>query len=363
MINKRYLPPAIVGTFIKNLPKGSKVKTIGYSVQKRPISLVSIGVGNTKILLWSQMHGNESTTTKALFDFIPWFLDSSQQAYQKKFTLNIILQLNPDGAAAYKRLNANSVDLNRDALKVSQPESKALQNTYNSFKPDYCLNLHGQRTLFSAGEMGQPASISFLAPSADMNRTLTPARIIAMKCIVAIFKGLENDLPDQIGRYDDTFNPNCVGDRYTSLGTPTILFEAGHFPGDYQREVTRTLILKSFKFFFNALLVDKNIYNVNEYLNIPENSKDFVDLLVKEVNIIDQGTLFKSQHLGVRYEEKLVNREICFIPFAAVYGDQIEFNAHRTITLPSDLKDIPVIFEVDKSIQIKEFSELFSIIL
>ena len=93
MINKRYLPPAIVGTFIKNLPKGSKVKTIGYSVQKRPISLVSIGVGNTKILLWSQMHGNESTTTKALFDFIPWFLDSSQQAYQKKFTLNIILQL------------------------------------------------------------------------------------------------------------------------------------------------------------------------------------------------------------------------------------------------------------------------------
>jgi len=251
MINKRYLPPAIVGTFIKNLPKGSKVKTIGYSVQKRPISLVSIGVGNTKILLWSQMHGNESTTTKALFDFIPWFLDSSQQAYQKKFTLNIILQLNPDGASAYTRLNANSVDLNRDALKVSQPESKALQNTYNSFKPDYCLNLHGQRTLFSAGEMGQPASISFLAPSADMSRTLTPARIIAMKCIVAIFKGLENDLPDQIGRYDDTFNPNCVGDRFTLLGTPTILFEAGHFPGDYQREVTRTLILKSFKFLIN----------------------------------------------------------------------------------------------------------------
>ena len=363
MINKRYLPPTIVETFLKQLPEGSTAKTIGYSVQKRPISMVSIGNGKSKILLWSQMHGNESTTTKALFDFIPWFLDYSQQAYQKKFTLNIILQLNPDGASAYTRLNANSVDLNRDALKVSQPESKALQNTYNSFKPDYCLNLHGQRTLFSAGEMGQPASISFLAPSADMNRTLTPARIIAMKCIVAIFKGLENDLPDQIGRYDDTFNPNCVGDRFTLLGTPTILFEAGHFPGDYQREVTRTLILKSFKFFFNALLVDKNIYNINEYMNIPENSKDFVDLLVKEVNIIDQGTLFKSQHLGVRYEEKLVNGEICFIPFSVVYGDQIEFNAHRTITLPSDLKDIPVIFEVDRSIQIKEFSELFSIIL
>ena len=98
-------------------------------------------------------------------------------------------------------------------------------------------------------------------------------------------------------------------------------------------------------------------------MNIPENFKYFVDLLVKDVNIIDEGRLFKSQHLGVRYEEKLVNGEICFIPFSVVYGDQIEFNAHRTITLPSDLKDIPVIFEVDKSIQIKEFDELFSMIL
>ena len=363
MINKRYLPPAIVGDFLKNLPKGSKVKTIGYSVQKRPISLVSMGVGNTKILFWSQMHGNESTTTKALFDFIPWFLDSSQQAYQNKFTLNIILQLNPDGAAVYSRLNAVSVDLNRDALKMSQPESKALQNIYNKFKPDYCLNLHGQRTLFSAGLMGEPASISLLAPSAEINRTLTPARISAMKHIVAIFKGLENDLPNQIGRYDDTFNPNCIGDHFTSLGTPTILFEAGHFPGDYQREVTRSLIFKSFKIFFNTLLVDENLHNVNEYMNIPENSKDYVDLLVKGVNIIDQGTLFKSQHLGVRYEEELINGEICFIPFAFVYGDQIEFKAHRTITLPNDLKDIPVIFEVNKSIQIKEFTELFSVIL
>lgn len=363
MINKRYLPPTIVETFLKQLPKGSTVKTIGYSVQKRPISLVSIGNGKTKILLWSQMHGNESTTTKALFDFIPWFLDSSQLAYQKKFTLNIILQLNPDGAAVYTRLNAVSVDLNRDALKMSQPESKALQNVYNRFKPDYCLNLHGQRTLFSAGVMGEPASISFLAPSADINRTLTTARISAMKCIVAIFKGLENDLPNQIGRYDDTFNPNCFGDHFTSLGTPTILFEAGHFPGDYQREETRALILKSFKIFFNTLLVDENLHNVNEYVNIPENSKDFVDLLVKGVNIIDKETLFKSQHLGVRYEEKLINGEICFIPLAVIYGNKIKFKAHRTITLPNALKDVPVVFEVDKSIQIKEFDELFSVIL
>ena len=109
--------------------------------------------------------------------------------------------------------------------------------------------------------------------------------------------------------------------------------------------------------------MDENLHNVNEYMNIPENSKDFVDLLVKGINIIDKERLFKSQHLGVRYEEKLINGEICFIPLAVVYGNKIQFKAHRTITLPSALKDIPVIFEVDKSIQIKEFDELFSVIL
>ena len=109
--------------------------------------------------------------------------------------------------------------------------------------------------------------------------------------------------------------------------------------------------------------MDENLHNVNEYVNIPENSKDFVDLLVKGVNIIDNETLFKSQHLGVRYEEKLINGEICFIPLAVIYGNKIKFKAHRTITLPNALKDVPVVFEVDKSIQIKEFDGLFSVIL
>ena len=34
--------------------------------------------------------------------------------------------------------------------------------------------------------------------------------------------------------------------------------------------------------------MDKNIFNVNEYMNIPKNSKDFVDLLVKEVSTGEQ---------------------------------------------------------------------------
>jgi hypothetical protein len=35
-----------------------------------------------------------------------------------------------------------------------------------------------------------------------------------------------------IGRFDDSFNLNCIGD-FSSNGS-SLLFEAGHFEGDYQ---------------------------------------------------------------------------------------------------------------------------------
>ncbi len=154
MTTKRYLPPSALYSFFEGLPETVSRKVIGRSVNDLPISLLTLGKGKVKILMWSQMHGNESTTTRALLDFIPWFVDTPQKHLQEAFTLCVILQLNPDGAQAYTRLNANGIDLNRDAVDLTQPESKVLHDLYTLEKPDYCLNLHGQRTLFAAGKMG-----------------------------------------------------------------------------------------------------------------------------------------------------------------------------------------------------------------
>ena len=51
-----------------------------------------------------------------------------------------------------------------------------------------------------------------------------------MFIIQSINSVLKKFLPNQIGRYDDTFNPNCVGDQFQASGVPTVLFEAGHYP-------------------------------------------------------------------------------------------------------------------------------------
>ena len=46
------------------------VEEVGRSVLGLPIDAVTLGSGPIKVLMWSQMHGNESTTTKAAFDMM-----------------------------------------------------------------------------------------------------------------------------------------------------------------------------------------------------------------------------------------------------------------------------------------------------
>ena len=122
---------------------------VGQSVLGKPIYQLVLGSGKTKIFMWSQMHGNESTTTKALFDFINFLQANTKEseAILNAFTFCLLPMLNPDGAQLYTRENANGIDLNRDAQDLSQPESKVLRQVFENFQPDFCYNLHDQRTI------------------------------------------------------------------------------------------------------------------------------------------------------------------------------------------------------------------------
>ena len=50
---------------------------IGDSVRGVEINAFKLGQGTKKVLMWSQMHGNESTTTKAVWDMVN-FLQSGE---------------------------------------------------------------------------------------------------------------------------------------------------------------------------------------------------------------------------------------------------------------------------------------------
>ncbi|MEO8532914.1 MAG: M14 metallopeptidase family protein, partial [Flavobacterium sp.] len=284
----RYLTLDHIQPLLERLNTNNQVKIIGKSVLDKPIYSYQIGTGATRIYLWSQMHGNESTTTKALFDFINVLNSGSDFADKmlKTFTFYCIPILNPDGAALYTRENANKIDLNRDSQNLTQPESNILRDVFESFKPHYCFNLHDQRTIFGAGDTGKPATVSFLAPSYNEERDVNDNRLKSINVIAGINDILQTYIPGQVGRFDDSFNINCIGDTFQFLGVPTILFEAGHYTNDYNREITRKFIffslISAFKLLSENDLVDNRFY---DYLNISQNKVVFYDFMYKNIKI------------------------------------------------------------------------------
>ncbi len=314
-IHGRYITNTHLEEFLTILdPAIFKVSIIGNSVKKKPVYRIDFGTGNFKVLLWSQMHGNESTTTKAVLDVLNMIRNDRKADWLEHFTFCFIPILNPDGAEAYTRVNANGVDLNRDSCELSQPESKILRSTFDEFKPDLALNMHDQRTIFSAGPEEYPATISFLAPSYNEECTVNDTRFFAMQLIARMNEVLKERIPHQIGRFDDAFNINCIGDMFTYLNVPTILFEAGHFQNDYHREVTRDIVREALTVLLDSIIEESyGKFTLEDYLAIPENEKSFVDIII-ENHVTTNEELKKHDKLPVLFKELLTNGQIQFVP-------------------------------------------------
>jgi len=336
---RKYKEPSIAGRYVtfdtiypvlKKLNTNNQLEIIGKSALEVSIYKFQIGTGKIKILLWSQMHGNESTTTKALIDFLNVLDGSSELAKKllKTFTFCAIPMLNPDGAKLYTRENANKVDLNRDSKELSQPESRVLREAFENFEPNFCFNLHDQRTIFGVGSTGKPATMSFLAPTYNEERDVNETRMKSINLIVGINEVLQKYIPGQVGRFDDGFNINCIGDTFQFLGVPTILFEAGHFPEDYLREVTRKYVFISLISSFKILSENDIVNNeFDKYLSIPQNKVVFYDFLYKNIKINYDGIEIIT-NFAAQYKEELINNQICFNAYIVHISDLDNYFGH-----------------------------------
>lgn len=347
----RYIAPGHVDSLLKSLDLRFLKKQIGTSVTGKPVYKIEFGHGVKRILMWSQMHGNESTTTKAVFDLLSFFNSDDKMARLifENCRICIIPMLNPDGSEVYTRFNHNKIDLNRDARKLTQPESIILHKTFDQFAPDFCFNLHDQRTIFNVGNTALPATVSFLAPAADPEKTITKAREHAMSLIAVMNDALQKKIPGQVGRYDDGFNINCVGDTFQSLNVPTILFEAGHYPADYQREKTRVFIWESLVVALEFISTgDLTSNRVSDYLKIPENEKFFFDIIIRQIPTMNGGDL-KKQDLAVQFKEELKEKKVIFTMEVKGIGDFKNYYGHQEINYGKYQQDAVALADLNTS--------------
>jgi predicted deacylase len=222
-----------------------RAEEIGKSMEGRSIRTVTFGEGNTKVLLWSQMHGDESTATMALADIFNYLAapgsDPIRDRLKKNLTVVFIPMLNPDGAQVFQRRNAAAIDINRDARRLSTPEARALKAERDRLQPDFGFNLHDQNARTRVGPNGKQAAIALEVPAysdeGSYNAVRTRGRLVA----ATLADMFQSQIPGRVAKYDETFNPRAFGDNMQKWGVSTVLIESGALPDDPEKQKLRTL--------------------------------------------------------------------------------------------------------------------------
>jgi hypothetical protein len=285
-----------------------RTDTIARSVLGAHIRSVTFGTGPVRVLLWSQMHGDESTATMALADILRFLADSTPDPLRsrlgERLTITFIPMLNPDGAELFQRENAEGIDINRDARQLATPEGRALHDVRERLRPDFGFNLHDQGARTRAGPRGLQAGIALLAPPYDAeggyNGVRTRARLVA----ALIAHELSRDIPGRIARYDDSFNPRAFGDAMQRAGTSTVLIESGALPDDPQKQRLRRLNVVAILVALDGIATGSYLKaDPAAYEDLPVNTSGAIDLLVLGGQIVLQDRAPRRADLAINFDD------------------------------------------------------------
>lgn len=283
----------------------------GESAEGRQIRHLTFGHGPTRVLLWSQMHGNESTASMALADLVRFFHDHPDDPLARRIaegsTVHLVPLLNPDGAERFRRRNAQGIDVNRDARRLQTPEGRTLKAVRDQVQPDFGFNLHDQSAAIRVGESEQGVAIALLAPAFNEARDVDDKRRRAMQVASLLVTAMTPLVGDHIAKYDDTFNPRAFGDLMGAWGASTVLIESGAWESDPQKQHLR---LTNFVGILAALdgiaTGDYARYDPAVYEALAYNGRRLPDLLVLGGIVAVPGLPPLRADLLVSYERPLL---------------------------------------------------------
>ena len=121
-------------------------KPIGNCEDGAPIQLYTLDKTKTEkpiILIVGGVHGDEKTSIYGIYETVKFLLEGNKWSrfITSNFVIQIVPCLNVYGFNNNKRNNSNDKDLNRDFIKTTQKETKALTNYINKNKDRICIIL------------------------------------------------------------------------------------------------------------------------------------------------------------------------------------------------------------------------------
>jgi len=138
--------------FVKQLDESSdllKVEIIGQTTQKRNLYALKFSSwefgkdkSKIKVLFFAQQHGNEQSGKEGALLLAQALLKPENRYLLDKIDFAIVPQMNPDGSEKNQRRNGNSMDMNRNHLILTEPETQALHKFFDTYLFQVTMDIH-----------------------------------------------------------------------------------------------------------------------------------------------------------------------------------------------------------------------------
>ena len=129
-------------------PRVTNLTEVGYSINNQPIMLVEFGNYNPDIptvYFVAAQHGNEPASVDSAYLMARHFargIPEEVDPILNEINLAILVMVNPDGRDNGTRGNANGTDLNRDHMKLLEPEGKIMHRAFHNVHPSVTVDMH-----------------------------------------------------------------------------------------------------------------------------------------------------------------------------------------------------------------------------
>ena len=203
--------------------------SLGQSVNGRSLWMATVGNGPKSVFYLCRQHGHEPASTEGALAFLNTLVkadaDTTSAHLLEKVTVYIVPMANPDGSESFRRHNARNVDLNRDWLRRTQPETRALYAALERLRPTLMTDQH---------ELYPDDARSDFTETTGPGSGASPEIIAACDDTQAVVQGaMQAEGFSAVSHLVTDTHPARLAHRYVSIvaGVPAVLFETNRLPG------------------------------------------------------------------------------------------------------------------------------------
>jgi len=252
---------------LRKSPRITNFTEVGYSLKGQPLLLIEFGDYDPAVptvYFVAAQHGNEPASVDSAYLMVRHFARAIPEEIDpilSNINLAILVMVNPDGRENGTRGNSNGTDLNRDHMKLLEPEGKAMHRAFHNIHPSVTVDMH---------EFGGAGSIIFQVAAPQNPVTHHDVMIASYELESVVIESINEEwgfgsvtnYPPTTSSQDSSIHRN----HFAVHGSVSLLFESA-----VSEEYSERVRLQAWA---GLAVIDEVVENPNYYLEARQASDE-----------------------------------------------------------------------------------------